>query len=103
MIIRYQDRRKVQSEEDRNGDGRIDTWIRYALAEGKELPARIERDTQAKGRIDLIESFDTASGEPVLAKREEDSDGDGAIDVTSTYRNGKLHRRELADPALASD
>jgi len=36
----------------------------------------------------------------VLVKREEDLNGDGKIDVTSIYQNGKLVKREIADPAL---
>jgi hypothetical protein len=36
----------------------------------------------------------------VLAQREEDKNGDGKIDVTSVYENGKLVRREIADPNL---
>ena len=38
--------------------------------------------------------------EAVLAKREEDRNGDGTPDITSIYRNGKLVRREISDPAL---
>jgi hypothetical protein len=32
--------------------------------------------------------------------REEDVTGDGKIDITSIYENGKLVRREIADPSL---
>ena len=44
--------------------------------------------------------FATAEGRPVLSRREEDKNGDGKIDVTSVYENGKLVRREIADPSL---
>ena len=102
-IVTYQDRRKTRSREDHSGDGQIDTWTTYAVVNGVELPAVIKRDSDGSGKIDIIEQFETSSGKPILAKREEDTNGDGAIDVTSTYRNGKLSRRELADPTLVTE
>jgi hypothetical protein len=97
LIVTYQGRQKTRSREDRNGNGQIDTWTTYAVVNGKELPAVIKHDSDGSGKIDIIDQFETSSGKPILAKREEDTNGDGAIDVTSTYRNGKLYRRELAD------
>ena len=103
LIVTYQGRLKARSREDSSGDGKIDTWTTYAVVDGQELPAVIKHDSNGSGKIDTIDQFETSSGKPILAKREEDSNGDGAIDVTSTYRNGKLYRRELADPALATE
>jgi len=101
LIVEYQDRRKTSSREDRSNNGKIDTWTSYAVVGNREIPAKIERDSDDSGKIDIVEIFDTSSGEPILAKREEDKNGDGETDVTSTYRNGKLYRREIADPDLA--
>ncbi len=101
LIVEYRDRRKTRSREDRNQDGKMDTWTSYAVVGNHEIPARIERDSDDSGQVDIIETYDTSSGKSVLAKREEDKNGDGEPDVTSIYRNGKLHRREIADPDLA--
>jgi hypothetical protein len=103
LIVTYQGRLKARSREDRSGDGQIDSWTTYAIVGGVELPAVIKRDSDGSGKIDIIDQFETASGKPILAKREEDTNGDGAIDVTSTYRDGKLYRRELADPSLVAE
>jgi len=103
LVVTYRDRKKVRSREDSDGDGKIDTWTTYAIVDGAELPAVIKRDSNGSGKIDVIERFDTSSGKPILAQREEDTDGDGTIDVTSIYREGKLYRRELSDPALVSE
>ncbi len=103
LIVTYQGRLKARSREDRSGDGQIDTWTTYAVVGGVELPAVIKRDSNGSGKIDIIDQFETASGKPILAKREEDTNGDGEIDVTSTYRDGKLYRRELADPSLVAE
>ena len=103
LIVTYQGRKKIRSREDRSRDGQIDTWTTYAVVNGAELPAVIKRDSDGSGKIDIIEKFETSSGKPILAEREEDTNGDGVFDVTSTYRNGKLYRRELADPALVTE
>jgi hypothetical protein len=102
-VVTYQGRRKTRSREDRSGDGNFDTWTTYAVVNGKDLPSSIKRDSNASGKVDIIETYETASGKPVVSKREEDTTGDGAIDVTSIYRNGKLHRKEFADPILVTD
>jgi hypothetical protein len=101
LVVEYQERRKTRSREDRDKNGTIDTWTSYAVVGNREVPARIERDSNDSGKVDIVETFDTSSGEPILAKREEDKNGDGKPDVTSSYRNGKLHRREISDPDLA--
>jgi hypothetical protein len=103
LIVIYQDRQKSRSREDRSGDGQFDTWTTYAVVGGKEMPASIKRDSNGSGKVDIIETFETSSGKPVIARREEDTNGDGTIDVTSIYRNGKLYRRELTDPALITE
>jgi hypothetical protein len=103
LIVTYQNRQKIRSREDSSGDGQIDTWTTYVVVDGRELPATIKLDSDGSGKIDIINRFETSSGKPVLAKREEDTNEDGTIDVTSTYRNGKLYRRELADPALVAE
>jgi hypothetical protein len=103
LIVTYQGRQKTKSREDHSGDGQIDTWTTYALVNGVELPAIIKRDSDGSGKIDIIDQFETSSGKPILSKREEDTNGDGAIDVTSTYRNGKLYRLELADTTLVTE
>jgi hypothetical protein len=103
LIVTYQGRQKTRSREDHSGDGQIDTWTTYAVVGGVELPAVIKRDSDGSGKIDIIDQFEISSGKPILSKREEDANGDGAIDVTSTYRNGKLYRRELADPTLITE
>ena len=103
LVVTYKGRLKSRSREDSNGDGKFDTWITYAVVDGKELPASIKRDSNGSGKVDIIETFETSSGKPVIAKLEEDTNGDGTIDVTSIYREGKLYRRELADPALVTE
>lgn len=100
LVIYYQNRKRVRSEEDQNHDGRMDTWTYYAVVDGNEVVTRIERDTKGKGKPDTFESFAQQNGKTVLVKREEDTNGDGKIDITSYYENGKLVRREVADPAL---
>ena len=64
------------------------------------LQAFIEKDESGDGKPDVFETYKPSSGKAVLAKREEDKNGDGAIDVTSIYENGKLVRREIADPNM---
>jgi hypothetical protein len=103
LIVTYQGRQKTRTREDHSGDGQIDTWTTHVVVNGVELPAVIKRDSDGSGEVDIIEQFETSSGKPTLAKREEDTNGDGAIDVTSIYRKGKLYRRELADPTLATE
>ncbi len=100
LKVTYKNRHRMQSEEDRSKDGQVDTWTYYEIVEGKEVVSRIERDSKGRGQADVFESFDTATGKPVLAKREEDVNGDGNVDVTSIYKDGKLVKREISDPAL---
>jgi len=101
LVVYYQNRKRVRSEEDQNHDGRIDTWTYYTVADGgNEVVSRIERDAKGKGKPDTFETFAQQNGKTVIVKREEDTNGDGKIDITSYYENGKLVRREVADPAL---
>ena len=96
----YQNKVRVKSVEDRDQDGQDDTWTDYRLVGKDELVARIQKDTNHDGKPDVTESYDVDSGKAVLAKREEDRNGDGTADIISIYRNGKLVRREITDPAL---
>jgi len=97
----YEARVRVRSEEDQDHDGRVDTWTTYAKGDGDaEVVTRIERDKKGTGKPDTFEVFAQQNGKTVIVKREEDLNGDGKIDVTSVYENGKLVRREVADPSL---
>jgi hypothetical protein len=96
-IVIYRDGIKIRSQESREGDGHIDTWIEYAFVKGAEIPKRIERDSDGSGKVDMVETFNTSSGRSVILQREEDQDGDGEMDVKSSYRNGKLYRREFSN------
>ena len=78
----------------------MDAWTRYQVVGDKEIMSRVERDTDGDGTRDVFETYEAAKGRPQLTKREEDKDGDGEVDVTSIYENGKLVRREIADPDL---
>ncbi len=98
--IRYEQRRRVSAEEDRNHDGQMDTWITFRAAGRVELVSRIERDSKYRGKPDVFETYETDGEQSVLVMREEDVTGDGKIDITSIYENGKLVRREIADPSL---
>jgi hypothetical protein len=100
LVVRYRDRLRVSAEEDRDRDGRLDSWTTYQDVDGAELVDRIERDTDGSGEADLFETYVAIDGKAVLVRREEDKDGDGSIDITSIYENGRLVRREISDPAL---
>jgi hypothetical protein len=90
----------VRSLEDTDRNGKIDAWTTYEAVDGEEIVSRIERDSDGNGSPDVFETFVAQKGRPVLSRREEDKNGDGKIDVTSVYENGKLVRREIADPSL---
>jgi hypothetical protein len=100
LIVSYEKRMRTQSLEDADRNGKIDTWTTYQIVDKEEVVSRIERDSDGNGKPDVFESFAAQKGRPVLARREEDKNGDGTIDVTSVYENGKLVRREIADPSL---
>ena len=102
LTIAYQDRYRVNASEDIDRDGRIDTWTYYIVRDGDEVVARIERDKRGRGFADTFDTFEPRDGKAILAKREEDVNGDRKIDIVSIYRDGKLIRRELSDPSLAS-
>ena len=100
LIMNYRDRYLFKKQEDRTKNGQIDSWTSYGVKGDRELPIRIERDTNGSGKIDLTETFEIDSGEPVIARREEDKNGDGVTDVISIYENGKLVKREFANPDM---
>jgi antitoxin component YwqK of YwqJK toxin-antitoxin module len=99
-IVRYQQRAIVSSEEDRNRDGRTDTWTYFETIGDKEVIVRIEKDTSGDGKPDTFETYEQIAGKPTIKQRDEDKNGDGTIDVRSVYENGKLKQREISDPAL---
>ena len=65
-----------------------------------QLAIRIDRDTAGRGFPDTFEHFDIVDDQAILARREKDMTGDREIDVVSIYHEGRLVRREIADPAL---
>ena len=99
-IVRYQQRAIVSTEEDRNQDGRMDTWTSFETVGGKEMIVRIEKDTTGDGKPDTFETYEQIAGKSTIKQRDEDKNGDGTIDIKSVYENGKLKQREISDPAL---
>ncbi len=77
-------------EIDGDGDGRPERIIRYADG----LVRTEDRDTNGDGRADLFERFDPSGS---VEQREEDLDGDGEIDVRTSYRSGRVVRREIVN------
>ena len=65
-----------------------------------ELVSRIERDERGRGYPDTFETYEPKGGKALLKQRDVDLNGDGEMDIISVYRNGKLVRREIADPDL---
>jgi len=100
LIVLYENRKRIRVEEDRNKNGSIDMWTRYHVVGEEELIATIQKDETGDGKVNITETFAVKNGQPVIARREEDKNGDGNIDVTSFYKNGKLQRREIADPNM---
>jgi len=100
-VLVYRDRLRVEERVDDDLDGRIDIWRHFDTASGAPIVVRVERDTRGRGWPDTFESFDTVAGEPILSRREEDVNGDRHVDVVSVYRQGRLVRREILDPAAA--
>ena len=74
-------------EVDDDADSRPNRILHYQAG---ELVAE-SRDADGDGRLDTFDRLDT---EGRVAVREEDLDGDGTVDVRSTYREGRLVRRE---------
>ena len=100
-VVSYDGKRRVRSEEDLSFNGSMDTWTTYAVVEGREVVARVERDTQDAGKPDVFESFETSGGETRIVRREEDLNRDGKPDVVSVYEKGRLVQRAISDEALA--
>lgn len=100
LEYRFQGRRRTRAEEDHDHDGRVDIWTVFSRAGVRELAIRIDRDTAGRGFPDTFEYFDIVDDQAVLARREKDMTGDREIDVVSIYHEGRLVRREIADPAL---
>ena len=100
QVVFFQARRRIKAEEDQDRDGRMDRWVVFTTDSTLELPARLELDTKGSGTPDTFEHFEITAGQAVLIRREEDLNGDGQINIVSLYQQGKLVRREIADPAL---
>ena len=98
LRILYEDRRRVRAEEDVDRDGRMDLWTRYS--EQGEKVTEIDQDRAGRGFADTFAFFQIRGEKAVLVRRERDLDGDGRIDVVSFYVDGRLWRRQIADPDL---
>ena len=66
LIVHYEKRLRVRAEEDRDRDGRMDSWTTYVAFEGEELVSRIERDTDGDGTPDVVETYTETQGRAVL-------------------------------------
>jgi hypothetical protein len=83
-------------EIDADGNARPERVFRYA--EGR---LRSEsRDTNGDGRLDRTEVF---GADGLVELRSEDLNGDGDVDVRTTYRNGRIVRREVLSPDLVEN
>lgn len=96
----YQDGRLIRTDQDTNGDERIDTRTFFDV---QERPSRIERDlagrsTPGHWQADHFEFFD----EGRLTRQGEDVDGDGMVDrwsrdlIYQAERDAREHEAELA-------
>jgi hypothetical protein len=85
-LVRYVDPKTgvlLYKEEDRNYDGRMDTWTRY---EGGR-PVRIDRDNDGDGKVDEWQSY---GPDGRMVAREVDRDGDGKKDAFYEFAGGSL-------------
>lgn len=90
-IVRYLDRKTkawLRQEEDRNYDGRMDSFLRF---EGKRLVERF-LDNNDDGQLDIFEHY--ADG--LMVSRSLDRDDDGVVDAYYDYE-GKFLARERHD------
>jgi antitoxin component YwqK of YwqJK toxin-antitoxin module len=84
--VRYHDEKTgviLRKEEDRDYDGRIDTWVRYDAG----LVVEIDRDTDGDGTLDEWQSY---GRDGRMARREVDRNGDGTRDAFFDYQAGSL-------------
>jgi len=84
--IRYHDAKTgviVRREEDRDYDGRIDSWTHYESG----LVAGIERDTDGDGRLDEWQSY---GRDGRMERREVDRNADGVRDAFYVYSGDSL-------------
>jgi CheY-like chemotaxis protein len=80
--VRYHDQKTgviLRKEEDRDYDGRIDTWVRYDAG----IPVAIERDTDGDGKLDEWQSY---GRDGRMARREVDRNADGTRDAFYSIR-----------------
>lgn len=82
----------VRSEQDEDGDGRIDTWEYYRPDETLE---RFEKDTDGDGVADYRTSI-AADGDRVVSL-EYDANADGRIDTWEYYRPDETIERMEED------
>jgi antitoxin component YwqK of YwqJK toxin-antitoxin module len=88
--VRYHDEKTgaiVRKEEDRDYDGRIDSWTRYEAG----IVASIERDNDADGKVDEWQQY---GHDGLMSRREVDRNSDGVRDAFYTYEAGALVREE---------
>lgn len=88
--VRYHDaesRELIRMEHDRDYDGAIDSWSRYA---GGQLIER-ELDVDADGEVDAWERFSAGR----MVQRSIDRDSDGVRDAFYRYENGSLVEERL--------
>ncbi len=74
--------REARVEEDRNHDGRLDSWAEYQAG----ALARQRRDSDFDGTLDAWAFYRDGK----LARQETDSDGDGYRNRVSLYEAGRL-------------
>ena len=82
-------RKKIRTEKDLDGDGRIDTWNYY---DGAEKLVRKERDVKGSGKVDYWEYWEGGA----IDRIGEDLDGDGAVD---RWTKGPAQTTDSAKPA----
>jgi antitoxin component YwqK of YwqJK toxin-antitoxin module len=80
------DGRLERSEEDLDGDGRLESVVVYEAG----APLRRRADTNGDGQVDTWSFY--SAGE--LARHEVDRDGDGFRDLMLLYEGGELAREE---------
>jgi len=82
-------------EIDPTGAGRIERVFVYQTG---RLASEL-RDTRGDGRFDQLQHFDE---EGLVRLLEQDLDSDGSIDVRTTFNHGRILRREILNPEVAS-
>jgi hypothetical protein len=98
LIVTYANGQRRHTQEDTDGDGRMDRVTEYDAA---GHVTKVSRNLAAAGTFALVATYQPKTGE--VLHEEEDLNGDGSIDVISHYEKGRLVRREFFDlPEVAS-